>query len=398
MRHEREQHQFRVTSTGVFSPLRLHHTSQSSFSSSASLSNLSAIQSPNPMSVSPSPQSRDSRSSDQVSTAVPTLNCSGCLRSFTNQRTFDNHQPCRLQFSDENVSEILPILPVTLKPPLNKEETQKVLEMLSPVDRVRLAQLQNWCLEGVYPFVFYGHAPAPIYKHYTAGLKSRKLLKLYLEVNQSITVPKYLIIEDIENNVKSLLSPTQLYPSPSAFIVEETDQTFTIRLNPVHQDDDNDDAIDEDNNVDTDLPANQPDINPVNLSDEDYEISFRPPGLIPSGVLMDDTLPMDSSADDEVTFRPPDLILTGIPLDDTIPMDTSSSGPTPVSTAESPESRPPPVSAAGSPESGPPPVTAAGSPASGPPPVSTAGSSQPPYLPNGIDPGQDGKGKYFYIF
>ena len=303
-RHELERHQFRFLGGNVFSPVNIPPSPAAVTPQSMALSltppNLRLTPPPatptNP-SVSDSISSSPSRQPPQdlnmgsqpvgqshpQSQPQPAGNrhfCTSCLQTFQSSRYLEAHH-CRLECREENITEILPLIPIILKPPLNVGDTLKVLDMLCRVDIVKMAILQNWSLKGFYPFVFYRHQTAPLYLEYTAAVKSKDLLKLYLTVEKTLTLPKYVIIEDPENNVKSLLSPTQLKPPPD-FNIEETDNSFIVSLHTAPADSDDDSIVQETDN------------NEELLSSDDDEISFRPQLNVLTGAsnqTLDDTLP-----------------------------------------------------------------------------------------------------------
>ena len=119
-----------------------------------------------------------------------------------------------------------------LKPPNEISTVVKILNNLSRSDCVDLARSQQWSIASLWPFVF------PIkeinkcrmIKEYTANSNSKQLLKKYLSINQSITLPRKVIIEDTEKNTYSQLKDGILCPPRREFDVTVNVDCYVVSL------------------------------------------------------------------------------------------------------------------------------------------------------------------------
>ena len=161
---------------------------------------------------------------------LESLRCNSCLKEFGNLQTFRMHR-CNLapnlQTQDDNGN-----TPLILQPPLNEEETIRLLEKeLCVKDIVNLCRLQRWCLKGYWPLVFPGSGSgAPLFELYTAGSKSGFILQQLLQTNQIETLPKMIIIQDELKNVRSLLQESTLRPRGFNFTVGPRDFVVTANV------------------------------------------------------------------------------------------------------------------------------------------------------------------------
>ena len=140
---------------------------------------------------------------------------------------------------DDALLERTLIEPATvLRPPKNREAAKQILSGLPFSGQVNLCRSQDWCISGIYPFVFAGslrigsHGIPPVLSQLTACRypQTREGLKEYLRIEQNIVIPKNIILEDVEKNVRLYLSPDILRPTEDFFSVDETPACFNVTL------------------------------------------------------------------------------------------------------------------------------------------------------------------------
>ena len=123
-------------------------------------------------------------------------------------------------------------------------------------------------MEDVYPFCFLGllrvgsRGIPPVLTQLTSchHPQTREGLKEYLRIEQSIVLPKHIIIEDTERDVRLYLSPDILRPTEDSFSCDESPTNFTVTLQQSSSrgrspdpDLDSDDDTDPDSEDDDDL-------------------------------------------------------------------------------------------------------------------------------------------------
>lgn len=128
--------------------------------------------------------------------------------------------------------------PTILRPPKNRDEARRIISGLHFVDRVKLCKSQDWCEPNTYPFCFMGQARIgqygvpPVLVSLTACRHPHNVdgLKEFLRRENTIVVPKRIIIEDNERNVRIYLGPNYTRPRSGIFTVIETNSSYTISL------------------------------------------------------------------------------------------------------------------------------------------------------------------------
>ena len=110
-------------------------------------------------------------------------------------------------------------LPIILTPPKNLEETLQFLEMnLCVSDIIALCRLQSWALKGYWPLVFPGRGHSvPLLHEYTASSKSNDILRELIKDNQVVHLPKKIVIKDNSRNLTALLRESTLEPRSHSF-------------------------------------------------------------------------------------------------------------------------------------------------------------------------------------
>ena len=148
---------------------------------------------------------------------VPITFCLSCNRQFPSSTAYKKHLPCRYEVTQEKVAKNPTAL--KLSPPLDRENIPRILQHLAESDFVDLCISQNWCCKDVWPLVFLGpeRSAARILDQYTANKKSFNILKRYLLVRKEITLPRCILIEDLDNGIKSLLTGQLLLPPSDVF-------------------------------------------------------------------------------------------------------------------------------------------------------------------------------------
>ena len=128
--------------------------------------------------------------------------------------------------------------PTILRPPKKRDEARRIIAGLHFVDRVMLCQSQDWCETNTYPYVFMGqtrigsYGIPPLLVSLTACRHPHNVegLKEFLRRENTIVLPKRIIIEDNERNVRLYLGPNFTRPPPGIFNIIETNSSFTISL------------------------------------------------------------------------------------------------------------------------------------------------------------------------
>ena len=190
---------------------------------------------------------------------------------------------CPLLVDDDLLEHTLIEPPTVLKPPKNRDEAKRILSGLPFAEQVNLCRTQGWCISEIYPFCFtgslrigprIGQGIPSVLSELTACRypQTHESLKEYLRIEQSIVLPRHVILEDSERNVRLYLNPDLLRPT-EAFSVDESSNCFTVTLRQSsvrgqHQDLDSDDDSDLDSDDDDD------DLNDVGL--------LRSPGVTSS--------------------------------------------------------------------------------------------------------------------
>ena len=125
--------------------------------------------------------------------------------------------------------------PLVLRPPFEWADTSKILyRQLAEEDIIQLLRNQCWAVKGLYPFVWPGQyrlgrrGSPPLLEMLTAGSKSTVLLKKYLKVKKTVSLPKAILVIDESRGIKSLLRADDLKPPPQ-FVFDETQESFIIR-------------------------------------------------------------------------------------------------------------------------------------------------------------------------
>ena len=145
---------------------------------------------------------------------------------------------CPFKFQEEMLNRVVPL--TVLRPPKHRDRTKEILNNLPFVERLKLCMMQAWCVPDVYPFCFFGsmrigsHGIPPIFSALTAARPPLNVdrLREYLSVEQTINLPKEIIIFDDERNHRMYLPPNILRPSQHEFSVIENDSSFDISLHP----------------------------------------------------------------------------------------------------------------------------------------------------------------------
>ena len=159
-----------------------------------------------------------------------------------------------------------------LRPPKNRQEAVRVLGGLHYAERVNLCRSQDWCIEGMYPFCFLGqwrigpHGVPPILSTYSVcrSPQTTDNLKEYLRTERRIILPKHIIIEDTERNVRLYLNPDNLRPLDTAFSVDESPSFFDVTLDQTSSRGSHGDALDSDDDSDDDEDDVNNDVGPSN--------------------------------------------------------------------------------------------------------------------------------------
>ena len=117
-----------------------------------------------------------------------------------------------------------------LCPPLDRANVPKILQHLAESDFVDLCISQNWCCQGVWPLVFVGpvRSGSSLLSQYTAHQRSIDILKRYLLVRKSISIPRCILIEDSKNGIRSLLTGHLLQPPSDVFDSISTADSYII--------------------------------------------------------------------------------------------------------------------------------------------------------------------------
>ena len=191
---------------------------------------------------------------------------------------------CPLLVDDALLDRTL-IEPATvLRPPKNRQEAMRILSGLHFSERVNLCRSQEWCIEGLYPFCFLGlwrigsHGVPPILSSYSICRypQPAESLKEYLRTEKRIVLPKHIIIDDSERNVRLYLNPDNLRPLGTSFVVDESPSCFTVTLEQTSSRGTNRDVLDSDDDSDDDDDVNG-DIGPSNSQDMTTSSSSTPP-------------------------------------------------------------------------------------------------------------------------
>ena len=255
LKHEREKHKLVISKDGVIvSPIQHSRhfscppqaseprsVSESMKSRSRQMSsarrNLFSIPSV-PMSIASSSASKMSISTVDSSQSILSNDdqlddnpcwCSSCNHSFSNVSNYNKHVPCRFEVTQEKMETNAEAK--KLSPPLQRDVVHKLLQQLSPVDKMKLAISQNWCLQDIWPLVFVGpeRSGAGLLREYTANSKSFKLLKMFLSVMTVIELPRSILIVNPENGLNSLLTGSILRPPDESVHVTECEKSFVVR-------------------------------------------------------------------------------------------------------------------------------------------------------------------------
>ena len=152
-----------------------------------------------------------------------------------------------------------------LRPPKNRVEAKRILSGLPYTSQVNLCRTQGWCMSDVYPLCFMGqnrvgrHGVPPVLSQLTACRypQTHEGLKEYLRIEHSLVLPKHIIIDDSERDVRLYLSPDILRPTEDSFLCEESPSHLTVTLRQSssrgrHLDLDSDDDSDPDSDDDDD--------------------------------------------------------------------------------------------------------------------------------------------------
>lgn len=192
---------------------------------------------------------------------------------------------CPLLVDDALLDRTL-IEPATvLRPPKNRQEAIRILSGLHFAERVNLCRSQDWCVGGIYPFCFLGrwrigsHGVPPILSTYSICRypQPAESLKEYLRTEKRIVLPKHIIIDDSERNVRLYLSPDNLRPLGTSFLLDESPSSFTVTLEQTSSRGTNRDDLDSDDDSDDDDDDVNGDIGPSNSQDMTTSSSSAPP-------------------------------------------------------------------------------------------------------------------------
>ena len=165
--------------------------------------------------------------SDSVS-----LICSSCLVHFKSRRCMKQHR-CIFHYNPGTCKKNN-INIVALKPPRNIKETRNILQQICQEDLVKLCMLQDWCIPGIYPFVFPHNirsgsiGPVPLLESHTASNKSTNLLNKMLQIEPEIKLPKHIVVQDEEAGVTAYLTANVLTPATGTFKIHETTDHYIV--------------------------------------------------------------------------------------------------------------------------------------------------------------------------
>ena len=121
------------------------------------------------------------------------------------------------------------ITPTILRIPKQRHITKEILSHLRPGPRTRLCQLQEWAVQGVYPFCSLGQyrspqGSPPVLAEYTTYPDTQtKLAEFLRESSGNVTLPKHIIILDTEQGREVYLGPDMTRPPPSFSFTENAD-------------------------------------------------------------------------------------------------------------------------------------------------------------------------------
>ena len=185
---------------------------------------------PSPLSSASMSQSVGGGSSSGSSGSISQdLRCKSCFVVFASRRYHRQHQ-CRFKY-DPNIS--LDQSVTFLTKPKNLETTLQTLSLLSDVDIVKMARLQDWWIPQLYPFVFPGKLRSghqglpPVLKNCTAENNSTKLLQLFLRVEGRTNLPRIIVLIH-EDGSRSLLPEAVLTPPVQSFNYDVNPSVFTV--------------------------------------------------------------------------------------------------------------------------------------------------------------------------
>ena len=245
--HKRTQHKLEIKRGQSLSPVPCRHqscptssrvpvsvnTPPASMQSSIRRNLFPDTSPPIPMSLPTSSTSMSVDSSQSLQSPDETVDfpktfCSSCNVSFSDSAHYRKHLPCRFEVTDEKLAKNATVL--KLSPPLDRANVPKILQHLAESDFVDLCISQNWCCKDVWPLVFVGpvRAGSSLLSQYTANRRSIDILKRYLSVSKSISIPRCILIEDSKNGIRSLLTGHLLQPPSDVFDSISTADSYII--------------------------------------------------------------------------------------------------------------------------------------------------------------------------
>ena len=125
------------------------------------------------------------------------------------------------------------ITPTILRIPKQRHISKEILTHLRLGPRTRLCQLQEWAVQGVYPFCFLGQyrsprGSPPVLAEYTTYPDTQnKLAEFLRESSGDVRLPKHIIILDTEQGREVYLGPDMTRP-PASFSYTETADYYVL--------------------------------------------------------------------------------------------------------------------------------------------------------------------------
>ena len=201
----------------------------------------STLSSTSPTPVTPSPSVPRTPSPSVPGTPSPSVpaspsstppKCRYCLQTFATQYSLNRHlnsERCIFEYNARRHS--VNNYCVLTRPP-NYQQTIQILQQLALSERVRIAQLNNWAIPGLWPLVFPGQyrqrgQMPPILEEMTAGRQSAAILADLLRESPSVTLPTQVILMDSSQNIQSVLSTGILTPGVS-FRTQISGENMTV--------------------------------------------------------------------------------------------------------------------------------------------------------------------------
>ena len=153
--------------------------------------------------------------------------CRYCLHVFSNMREINRHirnSRCTFQYNESlhNQDDFC-----VLRRPPSYNQTFAILSKLSLPDQIKLCQINNWAMPGLWPLVFPGQVRQRnqggesriprILTEMTAGRNSTNILRELLRFENEVSLPRQVILKDDSAGIQSVL-PTAILTPGTAFI------------------------------------------------------------------------------------------------------------------------------------------------------------------------------------